>query len=421
MIHATAPDDLILPAGGVPSPLASWLTGTFLPFWAERARAGTGPGYVESVRADGSPLPDARRTTLVTARLVHCFSLGHVLSPGGSCLAAAEHGMRFLLESCRLPDGRFAHLARDDGPECAPEADLYDFAFVLLAFAAYAGASGQRAPRDLARRMADDLDTRLAHPAGGYRDVGGDGPLRRQFPHMHLFEAFQLHARIAPGTGWEERCEVILDIVEHRLVARDGSIAEWYAPDWGPAPGAAGSVREIGHQYEWAWLLYRHAATSGSTRAAALGDRLYRFGAAATGLHDGLPSGPVPNAIDGSCRPLGPTRPLWPLTEVLRATLMAEIAGHGQAPPGLADACVERIFERYLAPGTGLWINETTNEGHPVRDDIPLRVLYHLLPALALYCQEREVAFTTPSPLFDRPAISSGTGPASGVDAPPRA
>lgn len=394
-----------------PVPLSAWLTDTFLPFWVKRARAGEGPGYVESVRADGSPLPGASRSTMVAGRLVYSFSLGHVLAPAGACLAAAEHGFRFLLDVCRLPDGRFAHLARDGETGSESEADLYDLAFVLLAFAGYAGASGQQAPLDLAERIAGDLDTRLAHPEGGYRDPGSDAPLRRQFPHMHLFEAFQLLARLAPGTGWERRCEVILDVAE-RLVAADGSIAEWHARDWRPAEGAEGSMREIGHQFEWAWLLYRHASTSGSSRAAMLGDRLYRFGVAAAGLRDGLPPGPLPNAIDASGAAVGLGRPLWPLTEVLRASLMADIAGRNQASATLADACADRLFERYLAPGTGLWINETDSQGHQLGDDIPLRVLYHLLPALALYCQEREFALITPSPLFDRQP-SPGSRPAS--------
>lgn len=406
MIHPTAPDAALLPrVGEFPVPLSAWLTGTFLPLWAERARGAGQPGYVEAVRRDGSPLPSSQRSTLVTARLVYSFSLGHALAPDGPCLETAAHGLRFLLGACRRQDGRFSHLATTDGEACGTEADLYDLAFVLLALAGHAGASGRWDLLGLAEEIAIDLDTRLAHPDGGYRDPAGDTPLRRQFPHMHLFEACQLLSRLAPGTGWERRCEAILDIVERHLIAGDGSIAEWYEPDWRPARAALGSLREIGHQFEWAWLLYRHAWSAGSTRAAQIGDRLYRFGIAAAGLHDGLPHEPLPNAIDALLAPVGPGRPLWALTELLRASLAAEIADRDPGAGELADAAARRLFERYLDPRSGLWINETDSAGHPLSDEIPLRVLYHLVPALAGYSREREGTLGTGSPLFDRYAV----------------
>lgn len=398
MIPAALPDRArASPASALPAPLSAWLTQSFLPLWADRVLAGGRPGYVELVDKDGTALPSPPRSTLVTARLVYTFSLGHVLAGEGSCRAAAEHGLAFLLDSCRRQDGRFAHLPDEDG-----EADLYDLAFVLLALAGHAGAFGRRDLLALTEAIAADLDGRLAHPDGFYRDPGVDGPLRRQFPHMHLFEAFQLLARLAPGKGWERRCEVILDLVEHRLIAADGSIAEWYASDWRPADGAQGAEREIGHQFEWAWLLHRHGWTADSARAVELGDRLYRFGLATAGAANGLPSGPLPNAIDGSGAPVGTHRPLWPLTELLRASVAVEIAGRDKAAAGLADAAASAVFERYLDPRSGLWINETDSGGRPLGDTIPARVLYHLVPAFAAYSREREGAFASASPLLDR-------------------
>lgn len=391
------------PARALPAPLSTWLADRFLPLWVARARADGRPGYVEAVRGDGLALPTQPRSTLVTARLVYTFSLGHALTEGAGCREAAEHGLAFLLDTCRREDGRFAHLPRrDDGPPAA-EADLYDLAFVLLALAGHAGAFGGDDLLALTGEIAADLDRRLAHPDGGYRDPGVVGTRRRQFPHMHLFEAFQILARLQPGAGWERRGEAIVDLVERQLIAADGSIAEWYGPDWHPVADAARAGCEIGHQFEWAWLLHRHGRTAGAVRAAELGDRLYRFGIAAAAIGTAGLGGPLPNAIDGAGRPIGERRPLWPLTELLRASLATEMAGGAGAAEArrLADRTAQLLFEHHLDPSTGLWINETDSNGRPMGDEIPLRVLYHLVPAFAAYSQAREGAFATDSPLFD--------------------
>ncbi|WP_428030932.1 AGE family epimerase/isomerase [Ancylobacter sp.] len=402
MMPFAQPDRAPAPsARALPRPLSVWLTDRFLPLWAARALEGGQPGYIEAVGQDGRPL-SSPQTTLVTARLVYTFSLGHELAGGDACRVAAAHGLTFLREACRLADGRFAHRPVAEGEPAPAEADLYELAFVLLALAGYAGAFGADEVLALIAGIADDLDGRLAHPQGGYRDTGVDGALRRQFPHMHLFEACQILARLQPGTGWERRCEAILDLVEQRLIAAEGSIAEWYAADWSRAGGTMGAACEIGHQFEWSWMLGRYGRMSGSARAQALGSRLYQFGSALIAEPLGrTPYTPLPNALDAARRPIGTRRPLWPLTEVLRASLEME-AGDDAAARPLADLAARRLFEHHLDPLNGLWINETDAEGGAASDEIPLRVLYHLLPALAAYSQRREGAFAGNSVLFDR-------------------
>jgi N-acylglucosamine 2-epimerase (GlcNAc 2-epimerase) len=95
--------------------ISHWLTGCFLPHWVRRALADGRPGYAETVRQDGTPMRGRERSTLVTARLVYTFSLGHVLDAHIGCLSAADHGLDFLLHACRTTNGRFFHSVEEDG------------------------------------------------------------------------------------------------------------------------------------------------------------------------------------------------------------------------------------------------------------------------------------------------------------------
>ena len=72
-----------------------------------------------------------------------------------------------------------------------PRRDLYAHAFVLLAIASYVGATGNRRALSLADETLAFLDDHMASPDGGgfVEQLPPLGGVRRQNPHMHLFEA----------------------------------------------------------------------------------------------------------------------------------------------------------------------------------------------------------------------------------------
>ncbi|MEP9368743.1 AGE family epimerase/isomerase [Xanthobacter sp. VNH20] len=378
--------------------LGAWLTDRFLPAWIDRTVRPGQPGYVESVGADGLPVETGARTVMVTARLVYVFSLGHLLAPDGACLEAARHGLDFLLGPCRGRDGRFLHLVPAEGQGAAPPADLYDLAFILLALGAFSATSGDAAPLAIANEIAGRLEAHLADPHGGYREDGLAAGERRQFPHMHLLEACQILSRLGSEGGWELRAEQMVDLLERRFLV-GGSVGEWYERDWRPAPGAHGRERQLGHQFEWAWLLYRQGALTGSARATRLADRLYSFGLACAGAETG-PLTPMIDAIDRDGKPRDDMRPLWPMTELLRASVAkVTFAGESQARH-MADSTASAIFTHYLDPQTGLWVNELGEDNRAVLTSVPTRVLYHIVPALAAYASLRDGDFAAPNPLL---------------------
>jgi mannose/cellobiose epimerase-like protein (N-acyl-D-glucosamine 2-epimerase family) len=392
-----------LQAGATPESLPAWLKERFIPTWVGRAWNPALPGYVESISwPDGKAQTPEAFSTMVTGRLVYTFSLSHVVGAQGSCLEAAKHGIDSLLGPCRFADGGFAHGLAADGAPSEQRADLYDLAFVLLALGGYAAAAARPDLLDIADHIGVQLD-RNADPLGGFRDPFATGEARLQYPQMHLFEGFQLLARLAPGCGWEKRADAIVDLAESRLIRPDGCIEEWYDAAWSPIESDGLVERELGHQFEWAWLLYRYGYTFACARATNLADRIYAYGKAAMLAAIGESIGPLPNRIEQSGRPRDAARPLWPLTELLRAACLAEISGRSQGDSEIAAAAMRAIFTHYMDWESGLWINALDPGVRPAERIVPSRLLYHIIPPLITYAREREaIAFDVSNPILDR-------------------
>ena len=102
-----------------------------------------------------------------------------------------------------------------------------------------------------------------------------------------------------------------------------GSLAEYFDGRWVRQSGAAGEIREPGHQFEWVWLLqqYLHQDSHAPAperlkqQALQLFDFGQRYGIEGTGPLSGM-------AVDAVCadgRALVSSKLLWPQTEYIKA------------------------------------------------------------------------------------------------------
>jgi mannose/cellobiose epimerase-like protein (N-acyl-D-glucosamine 2-epimerase family) len=365
--------------------LSGWLTGGLLPAWIGRAFDPARPGYAEWVRPDGSIIEADRRTTLVTARTLYVFSHAHILGVPGA-LEAARHGLSFLLNACRRSDGRFSHACTAQGEVIDGKSDFYDLAFVVFALAWYARATGETGPLEQAEAVMRFIETELASPAGGFlEDTLGTLP-RRQNPHMHLLEACHAMAESSGDKRWLERAEGTVRLMQQRFAA-DGTLGEFFDNGWKPFAGEKGRIREPGHHYEWTWLLYHHERLTGSGAARASARQLFAFGERFGG---GAAGRPVINEVDPEGAVLNGAALLWPQTEYLKAlAARVEFENDTEAAAQL-DGHLRLIFERFVDAGTGLWTNQLDAEGRKVVEPVPVRVLYHLVLALADVCRVKQ-------------------------------
>ena len=356
-----------------------WMFGQALPFWAGAGNDAPGRGVREALHLDGSPAGLPFKRMRVQARQVYAFSHAALLgwAPGR---AVAEDAYAFITRQGARPDGAWARRLSPEGEVLDAAADLYDLAFVLFALAWHARLTGSDEPLARARRTLDWIADEMAHPSAGYHNVlpREDGP-RQQNPHMHLLEAVLALYETSGDPYYAGHAHALVALFRRHLFdPATGTLGEFFAPDWSPAPGEAGTHVEPGHHMEWAWLLDQHARLTGADVEAEIG-RLYGFA-----LRHGLDpaTGLLWDAVgrDGAVR-LRSFR-LWPQTEALKAhAARAGRGGNSLAQVAQATRALGTRFLQGCLPGT--WTDQLDATGASKSRLIPTSSFYHVFMAYA--------------------------------------
>ncbi len=355
----------------------TWMRDQALPFWSETGLAPDG-GAVERLTLAGQPDRPGFKRVRVHARQLYVFSHAHVLGVPGMLEAAREvHG--FLMAHGRSEDGGWVVKMGEAGGCVDPERDLYDQAFVILALAWWARASGETAPITEARHTLAEIDELFARPDGrGYLSRLPDQGEALQNPHMHLLEALlALHAvdPEGPASARITRLRALFD--EVLLDAETGTLGERFDMNWAPRPDDA---IEPGHHYEWFWLLHM-AERAGFGTAEPAATRLWDFAE----RHGVLPgSALIHDGLDRSGARLSAAHRSWPQTERLKAlAVRAEISGRPETEAAIS-AALEALWRHYIAPATpGGWVDHIGADLQPKVEYVPASTLYHLFLAYA--------------------------------------
>ncbi len=293
---------------------------------------------------------------------------------------AVELGLAFLRGPARLDDAGFAWRFDLDNKPVDLTRDLYDHAFVLLAFAAAAPLVGREAMRNDARGVLAYIAKRLPHPQGGYEESLPPTRPRRQNPHMHLLEALlAAYESFGEAEYLESARDLVALFLARLFQPAEGALPEFFDDGLNPLREPNGHyIIEPGHHYEWIWLLDRYAeAAQGQSpspgheaASAALLDFADRFALDPA-------SGLVVNELwsDGSLRANGFR--LWPQTERIKAEVRR--ARDAEKQTLAAFAALARHLDG-VQPG--LWRERIDGGGESAREPAPATTLYHLTAAL---------------------------------------
>ncbi|MDH7797809.1 MULTISPECIES: AGE family epimerase/isomerase [unclassified Beijerinckia] len=359
-----------------------WLLNSAIPLWLERGVDWKGYGYHESLSLDTVECSTAFKRLRVTTRQIYVFAAATRMGVTDA-RAALDHGLDFLLDKARHPDGGFASRFDLAGNIIDPTRDLYDLAFCLFAFAHAYSIRRDQALRDEARKLATFIATRMHHPHGGFHEALPISNNRRQNPHMHLLEAALEWRRLDDAAIFRDLCDEIIALFEQRFFsAPHGALIEHFDDTLVPAAGDLGRITEPGHHFEWIWLLDRYETED--SRRDQTRDLLYQF-AITHGL-DGS-SGRLYGEVltDGVVQ----TREarVWPHTEWLKAELVLPY-----------DDKVERVSKAWRAlraflasPVEGLWHERwLPHEGRFSHEPAPASSLYHLTLAIECFAEVAE-------------------------------
>jgi len=247
--------------------LRAFLVEDILPNWLRCAPTEEGL-YLPHLDRQWRQSGDEYGSLVSQGRLVYCFSAGYELTGEAAYRQAAESGSAFLLDAFRDGEngGWFYSCTRDGGVLDATK-DSYGHAFVVFGLSHAARVLGSEDCRRGAAEAWDVVKSRMTDERGGIvcklsADFGerlewdDRGRLNSQNPTMHLFEALLALGDLEGMEHIREDAQAIADRVLGRLMRTDaGCLPELYDEQWEELPEERRGYINIGHQFEWAFLL----------------------------------------------------------------------------------------------------------------------------------------------------------------------
>jgi len=364
-----------------------WVRDEALPTWAERGFDKDAGRFHERLDGSGRLLTVPHRA-MVQARQIYVFAHAGKLGwhQGGVALAVqalATMRREFCIEDAGVTS---AHFSINTSPVATHSAvrDAYTHAFILFAIAHVFRATEDASLLDFADQVIGYLDRSLADDIhGGLFNHDGDrGGEKLQNPHMHLLEAFLALAEAAPGRGYLERAERLVELLRGRMLRRDlGILPERFAADWSPHPDPlVADMFEPGHHFEWIWLLRWYQDLSNDDLAQ---DRemLLRTATQSSATDNGL----IRDQLGSDGRVIKGTHRLWPHCEAIKAATAGPRGLRDPVAAALAETAASALLDHFVGrPFSGGWTDQIGADGRAIVDYVPASSLYHLFLAAAV-------------------------------------
>lgn len=344
-----------------------------LPLWSTAGFDSQADSFEERLEFDLGPDPAAPRRLMVQARQIAVFARAALDGdfPAGADLA--RRAGRAMVINYLSPDGQPGWVFSVDraGRVLDTTLDLYAHAFTLFALAWLKRLDGGSEWDTAIAATLDVLDTRFAHPRGGFHEsLPRRDAVRRQNPHMHLFEALIELATVDRSPATLARCHALDRLARSHFIDGLGGVHEQLDADWNPA----GAFVEPGHQMEWAWLLGRYAALVDENRTTLVDALVVR--ALATGID--AATGRAVDLCDPAGTVLRATSRSWPHAEAAKALADQIRRGRLDYLPAYRRV-VERLLDRYCPLRLeGGWLDQFDADDRPLSTFMPASSLYHV-------------------------------------------
>ncbi len=240
--------------------LVKMTTEQVLPKWLEQGLQKNGLVYPRFDRR-WRPKPGGLCTLVTQSRSIHNFARGHALTGDARYLSALQLATDALVHYFRDPaHGGWSWSCTPEGDVADASKNAYGHAFVVFALAHAASQLDEPAYLTRAEETLELTLQRFGDRHGGIiwwmsREFHDLGRPRSQNPLMHLFEASLALWKGSGSPVARRAAERLWEFVDTRLRRPDGTLPEWYDGEWRELPEEAGGVIDVGHAFEWAFLL----------------------------------------------------------------------------------------------------------------------------------------------------------------------
>lgn len=361
--------------------LVHWLENQAIPFWSSQGIDEYGASY-ERFTQDGQPDLTANRRVRVQTRQMFVFAAAQKagwLNNGIELVSGLEH---YLNQFARNnTNHHYVHLLDANHQIVNSHQDLYDVAFLLLAYGWRYHVFNDLNALNSANELLSQIDNRLKAYPGGWGEGDYNSDFRRQNPHMHLFEAFLTLYKFTQSGKWLAKAGEMYCLFETRFLDhKTGVLLEYFTDDWQPAPCDKGKVVEPGHMMEWVWLLRQYQKYT-QTPVDKICDTLYH-NAIKLGLDK---SGELlVDEINIENNVTSGQKRCWPMTEWLKASLeQARVKGSLEYNY-FADAekAATGLMKHFIRDAEqGRYIDQLDANNQVINHTAPASTLYHLVMA----------------------------------------
>ncbi len=362
------------------SSLQSRLFGRWCPKWHGAFPDFVVGGFYERLGQGFKPVATGQRRLLTQCRQLSIYSDVYIRT-NNRLYGDIEVFFNHIVARYHDPETGFWHFSLDNsGAVLDRTCDLYALAFVIFSFSHYYRATNDARSKEYALSVLRLIDTRFRLKAGLAEALSPDGTIlpkmRRQNPHMHLFEACLFaHDTWGDPAFMAMADEISALFYSHFRDPSGSSIIEFFDDDLVPH-AEQGAVREPGHSFEWVWLLKKHAMAKGmpdlhDDAALQLFDwaNAHGWDTKYGGIYDALTPGGIVSAD---------TKRLWPFCEALKANaLMLTLAPDRQAVKDRTSDMVRVFNEKYMQE-RGFWSESLTRDLVPSTDYMPGTTPYHV-------------------------------------------
>lgn len=325
------------------------MTKKALPLWSSKGINPLNASVYERLDESGEPDISADLRSRVQARQIFVFASAQNMGWMENALphvAGIDQFLNQYAKQSKLDEG-FAHLLSHDGTIIDGKKDAYDFAFFILACAYRYKVFHDLNALDQANKLVSYIETNFKNDSGGWLEGNYDSKYRRQNPHMHLFEAFLTCYEFTRDGKWLAKAGQIYTLFESVFFEHETNvIREYFNNDWSLASGHYGQIVEPGHMFEWVWLLRWYQKLS-DVPVDRYSDALYTK---AMAIGRATNTSLVFDQVTDDGTVINDSKRLWPVTELVKASLAQAIAHPERAVEFEAQAAegIKTLFNFYM-------------------------------------------------------------------------
>jgi len=384
--------------------LESWMKSKAIPLWSSIGINPENQSAFECLDPSGVPDYSANLRARVQSRQIFVFCSAYLMGWMHNAKEKVLGINQFLNANAKntQQSAGYAHLLTTSGKILDSKNDTYDFAFFILASAYRYKVFNDKKAIQEAEEIAAYIDVSFKAQYGGWSEGNYTCDVRRQNPHMHLFEAFLTCYEFTLDAKWLARAGQIFTLFESAFYdPKNYVVREFFNHDWSLNEGRLGTIVEPGHMFEWIWLLRWYQKFT----QAPVDDYCNNLYAKAVKIGFAKNTKLVFDEVTLDGTVIKSSKRLWPITEFIKASVaQAEFTPsnkayyQGQAADGI-DSLFQHYFHqpRTIAAGdisddqpnlleafSGRYIDQLDVNNQACASHAPSSSLYHIATAAVM-------------------------------------